>query len=215
VARRARALRARAGDSRAAVRRLLEPADDPRRRLHPRERVRGRRDHEAAGPRAASRRARPLDRAQPEPGRAAARPPRERPRCRPQPELRLGMAGERTPLGSRVLGPATLVGTGDASCPAARASRGARRDDLVPPAAERRPRLGRQPRYGTTLRPPRRGGVPLHSLAERDGAQLAEPQVPRRRVLRRRASGGKPRRRRGGTTRPRGSPSPPAPQHGT
>jgi hypothetical protein len=211
VARRARILRARAGDSRAPLRRLHEPADDPRRRLHPRGRVRGNRDHEATGAGAASRGPRPLDRPRPEPGRTAARPPRERPRRRPQPELRLGMAEERTPVGSGVLGTATLVRAGDAACPAARSPGAAGRDDLVPPAAGGRPRLGRQARGGAALRSPRRRAVPLHSLAERDGPQLAESHVPGRRVVRRRASGGKPLRRSGRTTRPRGPSSPPAP----
>ena len=62
---------------------------------------------------------------------------------------------------------------------------------------------GGSTRDGPPLRAPRRGALPLHPLAARNGAELAEPRVPRRRVLRRRAS----RRAACATApRPRGTP---------
>ena len=65
-------------------------AADPRRRLHPRERVRGNRGD--PDPRGLAAGRRPLDRAPVEPGRLRAPPPRERARSRPQPRLRRGDA---------------------------------------------------------------------------------------------------------------------------
>ena len=86
---------------------------DPRRRLHPRRRVRGNRHHQAPRPRRTSRRARPLDRAQPQSRRKEARRPPERPRRRPQPQLRVRVDPDRATVGSGVLGPRALVGARD------------------------------------------------------------------------------------------------------
>ena len=101
-----RALRRAARDPRPPLRRLLEPAQDPRLRLHPRERVRGDRDHPAARPRPDPDKHRPLDRPRPQPGRPSPRRAAERARRRPQPQLRLGVDEHRAAVGSRVLGAA-------------------------------------------------------------------------------------------------------------
>ena len=54
-------------------------------------------------------------------------------------------------------------------------------------AADARPRLGPEPRRRTPLRAARRHALPLAALAERHGAELAEPPLPECAVVRRTA----------------------------
>jgi hypothetical protein len=62
--------------------------------------------------------------------------------------------------------------------------------DLVPPAAGRRARVGTFDPGRAPFRAPRRGAVPRTRVAERDGAELAEPSLRAGRVVRRRAAAG-------------------------
>ena len=127
---------------------------DPRRRLHPRRRVRGDRGDEASRPLAPD--GRPLARPPAEPGRLRAPEPHERARRRPQPRLPRGDAAR------------------DEDRPQADPAAEARRDDLVPPAAGGRARVGAEPGDRTPVRAAGRRPVPRAGLAAGERVALAE-----------------------------------------
>ena len=88
---------------------------------------------------------------------------RERARRRPQPQLPLGLAADRSPVGPRVCRARGPVGAGDADRAPGRAPRAAHGHDLVPPAgAAAGPGLGpERPAARRYARAPR---LPFHRL---------------------------------------------------
>jgi hypothetical protein len=98
------------------------------------------------------------------------------------------MAAERSSRRRGVRGPARALRAGDARGSRVDPATSARRDDLVPPAAEPRPCVGAYHPGGATVRTARRNVVPPASLAARQRRQLAEPSLPGRCVIRGRAS---------------------------
>ena len=84
---------------------IRQPQEGAGRRLHPRERVRRDRGHALPDPIHPSDRLRPLGDQRRQSRRPPTPRPPERPRCRPQPQLRLGVDPDRHPLGSEYSGP--------------------------------------------------------------------------------------------------------------
>ena len=152
-------------------------AAHPRHRLHPWQRMRRSRGRRAGSTRAAPR-GRPVDRAQPQPGRLRARPATERARRRPEPQLRLGVEADGRRWSPEYPGPGRSR-SGSRESPRRLITRPpARRDDLVPPAAGAGPRVGAEHRRRPRIRAARRHAVPGHPVAGGDRAELAEPSLP-------------------------------------
>ena len=161
---------------------------DPRRRLHPRKRVRRKPRNAAAGVASPAGRLGRLARPRPEPRRKRARESAERARRRPEPELPGGLARGREALGSVLPGDAPAFRAGVTGDRTPHPPYPAGDDDLVPPAPGPRACVGREHRRGPRLRAALGRALPGAPLAAGVGDALAEPPVRRRELLRRRAS---------------------------
>ncbi len=156
-------------------------------RLHPWGRVRG------EGPAAAGARQRlsgpglrRLPRPQPQPGRLRPRQPAQQPRRRPQPQLPQRMEADRQAGQPATLRPPPLLRARDAARRPHRRATAARGDDLVSPASRgkaARPGLGPEHPGGASLREAGPAPLPAVAMARRNGAELAEPPLPRQRLL--------------------------------
>ena len=152
----------------------------------------------AAPARAAARRASSCgwcDSANPDGVRARHAP--ERPRGRPQPQLRPPLARRRAAVRHLLPGPARVLRAGVAGGAAARAADPARGHRLLPPApAAREPVRRRRRADRARLRAPRRAARAHPAELPRHRDELAEPPLPGHERVRGRAAGRAARRRR-------------------
>ena len=108
----------------------------------------------------------------------AARHPAERPRGRPEPQLRRRLAADRRPRRPRALGAAPVLGARVAARPPSHPRPAPGRDDLVSPAGRAAGAgLGTERARGSALRAARRDAVRAPAVDGRHGAQLAEPPL--------------------------------------
>ena len=162
---------------------------DPRRRLHPRERVRRDGGHPRAPATVASEACRPLARPDAQPRRPGRGDEAERPRRRPEPQLRRRLDAARRTGEHVLLGAEPVLGARDAGRAPADHGHPAEGHDLVPPAHAARLDVGEERAAGPNVRNDGRPAALRAQLSGRRGVAVDPGAVPAPARLRGRARG--------------------------